>query len=592
MTVKKHGVHFDVTAENATDRALRAVEDNLGRVNKAADAVGRTLQGAFVATTAIAAGKAFATAAIEAEQASKRLDAVLKATGHSAGLTKDELDGMADAMAESTQFDDESLRNASAQLLKFGNIHGATFKEALKLSADLAAFMGTDIVSAAQAVGKALTSPTEGTTALEKQVGKFNSSAKDMIKSLQEQGREGAAQAAVLEILKGKIGGTAETLNTGLSRASSDAKKQWNEMLEAIGKTEPFQKTVKSGLGMVTAEFRRMKEIVENGTWTERALALFAMQSPAARALGYRPTLTPAAPAARNETKGGVGGAPAAMKLDDELTGDTMSERDIKSWKEMLKYRAEAAEKAKEQKKKDDREYVQDLERELAAEEQFEKDRKEGHDIWAKQILDAEKKFNEDRTEMWKQVFEAIDQEQTDAIEAGRVLLEGLEADAKKASDAAKDLGYAFESAFESAILEGKGVSDVLGGLAKDIGKIVLRETVTKPLGGWFTDTIGNLFKAEGGPVMAGEPYIVGERGPELMVPGMSGSIIPNDALRRGESGARGGDLTVHINAQGADAAGLRRVEAAITRMHQSFDERATSAVRRAMNLNGRSTAF
>lgn len=38
--------------------------------------------------------------------------------------------------------------------------------------------------------------------------------------------------------------------------------------------------------------------------------------------------------------------------------------------------------------------------------------------------------------------------------------------------------------------------------------------------------------KAAGGPVAGGRPYLVGERGPELFVPGMSGSIVPNHAMR------------------------------------------------------------
>jgi len=37
--------------------------------------------------------------------------------------------------------------------------------------------------------------------------------------------------------------------------------------------------------------------------------------------------------------------------------------------------------------------------------------------------------------------------------------------------------------------------------------------------------------RAEGGPVAGGSAYMVGERGPELFVPRMSGSIIPNKAL-------------------------------------------------------------
>lgn len=49
--------------------------------------------------------------------------------------------------------------------------------------------------------------------------------------------------------------------------------------------------------------------------------------------------------------------------------------------------------------------------------------------------------------------------------------------------------------------------------------------------------------RALGGPVTGNRPYLVGERGPELMVPAGNGSIIPNNALG-------GGGVTVvqHIN--------------------------------------------
>lgn len=45
--------------------------------------------------------------------------------------------------------------------------------------------------------------------------------------------------------------------------------------------------------------------------------------------------------------------------------------------------------------------------------------------------------------------------------------------------------------------------------------------------------------RADGGSVFGGTPYLVGERGPELFLPGRSGSIVPNDQL--------GGDV-YHIN--------------------------------------------
>jgi hypothetical protein len=48
--------------------------------------------------------------------------------------------------------------------------------------------------------------------------------------------------------------------------------------------------------------------------------------------------------------------------------------------------------------------------------------------------------------------------------------------------------------------------------------------------------------RAMGGPVTAGTPYIVGERGPEIVVPGRSGTVIPNNRI------GVGGGVNVTIN--------------------------------------------
>lgn len=46
-------------------------------------------------------------------------------------------------------------------------------------------------------------------------------------------------------------------------------------------------------------------------------------------------------------------------------------------------------------------------------------------------------------------------------------------------------------------------------------------------LGGFFQSIIGNLpFLASGGTAMGGKPYIVGEQGPELFVPGSKGTVL------------------------------------------------------------------
>jgi hypothetical protein len=48
--------------------------------------------------------------------------------------------------------------------------------------------------------------------------------------------------------------------------------------------------------------------------------------------------------------------------------------------------------------------------------------------------------------------------------------------------------------------------------------------------------------RASGGPISANQPYVVGERGPEIIVPGSSGTVIPNNKLG-------GSNINITINA-------------------------------------------
>ena len=61
-------------------------------------------------------------------------------------------------------------------------------------------------------------------------------------------------------------------------------------------------------------------------------------------------------------------------------------------------------------------------------------------------------------------------------------------------------------------------------------------ETEVPDLGGLFSIFAGALIRgtvrAKGGPVKKGEPYVVGEKGPELIVPSESGNVIPNNEVK------------------------------------------------------------
>ena len=66
--------------------------------------------------------------------------------------------------------------------------------------------------------------------------------------------------------------------------------------------------------------------------------------------------------------------------------------------------------------------------------------------------------------------------------------------------------------------------------------------------------------RALGGQVRAGESYIVGERGPEVLTMGTGGRITPNEALRNESNTASNNTTNVSFNIEAADASGFDRL--------------------------------
>jgi hypothetical protein len=111
----------------------------------------------------------------------------------------------------------------------------------------------------------------------------------------------------------------------------------------------------------------------------------------------------------------------------------------------------------------------------------------------------------------------------------------------------------------QTAVDEMMKVINEAGGLASAINSIppskeIKITTIYSSVGGGSSATVpvdiarlereqnrdlnGNkiIGKASGGPVYANTPYIVGERGPELFVPGQSGGIVPNNKMGMNDS--------------------------------------------------------
>jgi tape measure domain-containing protein len=189
--------------------------------------------------------------------------------------------------------------------------------------------------------------------------------------------------------------------------------------------------------------------------------------------------------------------------------------------------------------------------------------------------------------------------------------LEKAQEDAKDKQDefngAIDSFGKSSASAFEDAILGAQSFGDALSGVFQDLQRQLLRRTVTDPLGGLLGDVLGAGssssggsgggllggllaavgLRAEGGPVSANKPYIVGERGPELIIPTASGTVIPNDMLGSGagRSGVSSGGQPIIINQSINVTTGVQQTVAAeMHRFMPQIKQVSIEAIRDAQN--------
>jgi hypothetical protein len=213
-----------------------------------------------------------------------------------------------------------------------------------------------------------------------------------------------------------------------------------------------------------------------------------------------------------------------------------------------------------------------------------------------------------------------------------------LERGTQQTARAVSELGFTFESAFENAVIRGERLSSVLKGVADDIARIILRATVTEPVGNALKSAIGginfgsvfsgissllgggggggnvlgvpfsavlnakgNAFDggrmvpfASGGIVNSPTPFqfdggrlgVMGEAGPEAIMP-----LARDGSGRLGVRGGGGSSTTVNvtnvIDARGADPASEARIRAAL----KESEKRTVAAVLDQMRRGGATRA-
>jgi hypothetical protein len=123
-------------------------------------------------------------------------------------------------------------------------------------------------------------------------------------------------------------------------------------------------------------------------------------------------------------------------------------------------------------------------------------------------------------------------------------------AELNRIAEMQKQIGDSIKSSMEDAfmgIVDGtSSAKDAFRSMAAEVIKELYRVLVVQQMVGQLGSAtsagtgllggIGRLFgmRAMGGPVTSGQPYMVGERGPEIIVPSRNGSVVPNNQLGGG----------------------------------------------------------
>jgi tape measure domain-containing protein len=201
----------------------------------------------------------------------------------------------------------------------------------------------------------------------------------------------------------------------------------------------------------------------------------------------------------------------------------------------------------------------------------------EGQNALTANQLDLQRKLDAIQTQSDQDRLTSLQK----AIEKQYELNTAVQNQLQLADGVANTLGQGLGSAFDALISGAQGWEDSLrqiaSGVLVDIANQLIRIFVIEqainaikafltpfsaatPLGagggqvGKF-GTLGPNFgipqRAKGGPVSSGQAYMVGERGPELFVPGRSGTIVANDKMGGGST-----NVIVNVDAKGSSVEG------------------------------------
>jgi hypothetical protein len=152
----------------------------------------------------------------ETQRVAAQTNAVIKSTGGVANVTAKEVSDLAESIMKKTGIDDEAIASGENLLLTFTNIRDEVgkgndiFTQATGIMTDMSVALGQDMKQSAIQLGKALNDPVRGMSALRRVGVSFTEAQQEQVKAMVAAGDTMGAQKLILAELNKEFGGSAE----------------------------------------------------------------------------------------------------------------------------------------------------------------------------------------------------------------------------------------------------------------------------------------------------------------------------------------------------------------------------------------------
>ena len=481
----------------------------------------------------------------------------------------------ADKLGNQTLFNQEEFTRGFNLLTSFRKIGVNSYERVAQAAADIAQVNQVDVNTSFMQLAKALQDPERNLSNLNRSGIAFTKTQTDVIKELMKTNKTAEAHAMILSIVEESYNKLSQAAAEGfagnvdsLGEAFRDFSETLGETLEPvlIAVTKSFTELLKAANDFLSSPIASTVGIFTGIAFAAKGVAvalplISAGLIKVAAAGGVATIALNAIPFVAIVTAAGL--------LTTAIIKATQSQRDFnKALKEgddqalksefnrlfiqrqkLLQRISEAEESSNKRALKSLKDQLQTVNESIAPiKEKLDENRK------INQEIENQNENLKDQEDLIKKNAEAAKKLKDKMTAVGEEIEGSIKNNLREAITGAQSFGEAMTNVLNKIrdkIIDAQ-IDKLIGGFGEAFGKSASGGE-KKGLGGFLGGVLGGLFRANGGPVKAGQPYVVGERQPELFVPRTSGTIMPSVPMG-GESVVN--NVTVNVDASGSTVSG------------------------------------